>query len=1578
MVSDAFAQGNADSGGRNLKARDRWMMRGRTAKAGTSPGAMRLQAQQQKLAMRAARNAAKTSVQPNNALKKPAASSSWVPLGPAPLISDQSAYGPVAGRVTSVAVDPSDASGNTVYTAAAAGGVWQSTNAASQTAGNVTWTALTDQQPTLVNGAVSVKPDGSVVLVGTGEPNSAIDSYYGVGILRSTNAGSSWTLIPTATGNSPALSFAGIGFAKFAWSTSPATTVVAAAATTTLGFDDGAITPATNSGLYYSNDSGQTWIFEVPQDAGVAISPASVSATDVVYNAAAAKFFAAIRYHGLYSSTNGQTWTRLANQPNPTQLNTANCPSQIPSGGSNCPLYRGQLAVVPGRNEMYFWFVNLTGSGDEVEAVDEGIWRSTDGGNSWRQIDETGIANCGDPGNLGCGVDEGYYNLALAAVPDGQATDLYAGAVNLFKCQLLSGSQTCATLDSNFPDQWINLTHAYGCYSIAGVHPSQHGMDFMTVASGIVIYFGNDGGIYRALNGYALTSGTCGTTNPFDNLNASSVTGGTIGSLTQFVSLSLHPTNQDIVLGGTEGNGSAATSAATENPQWTTVNGGDSGYSAINPLTPSEWYTANPYVNIYACANGPSCTTDTFSLTVSSQEVGGDNGAFYTPLILDPQDASEMLVGTCRVWRGAPTVPASSFAAISVDFDTLGSGACTGDEVNLVSGLAEGGPTAAGLSTTVYATTEGTGPNAATPSGGEVWVSTNAGVVPMTQVTGPINPSNYTVSSVALDTSDAAGATAYIGVMGFGGSHVLKTTDAGGTGQVSDWTDWSGSSPTALPDAPVNALLVDASVTPSQVYAATDVGVFVSSTAIAGWTEVGTPSLPGATGYLPNVPATAMQIFDNAGIKKLRVSTYGRGIWEYALTSQPDYTNVISNSPQTIFPTQTATFKGALTAVDGYASEVNLSCLGIVLPTTCTLAPAQLKPKPTGTSYTLTAGGTVGDYTFESQGVGTDPSAITQDAAVTLHVVDFATSTPDPDMLTVEQSGTSNAASFQVAGDGSFSGTVNLSCSSGLPSGAACIFSPSSAVTPTAANPVTVGLTVTAKTSTPVGSTTVTLAANVTGAPAPKTQTFTLNVTGPQPDFSLAITATPSTTVAGQNVTWNGTLTALHGYNGTVNLSCIGTAPATCTANPAALKPTTSGAEFTFTVGSATAGPFDFSIQGTDGTLTHAQPVNLNVATDVTWSNAGSSSATVQAGQGATYKFSAAPLGGRTFSAAVSFACANLPALTGCSFNPPSLSSGAGTTPVTVTISTTGPNAGTEQPRALPNTQHPALGHKLQSRTTQHPRMISSRIWWLSLPAFGFIFLGLGMTRRRTSAGLAIISGVLALIGLAILVACGAIGAGAGGSGTVVTVSPSGAIVELGAQQQFSATVVNGSSQNVTWSVSGGVVNGNIDSGIGLYTAPGLMPASSTISITATSQSNPSASGSATVTLTGGPVTVTVSPATLNLFANVAGNTWQASATQQQFSATVNNAANQSVNWAVVGGNSNGTINAAGLYAAPASVPEPATVTVTASSPEAASQGLAIVTIEAPTPLGTYPNVQVTATATGGPAHTDLVTLTVN
>jgi hypothetical protein len=661
-------------------------------------------------------------------------------------------------------------------------------------------------------------------------------------------------------------------------------------------------------------------------------------------------------------------------------------------------------------------------------------------------------------------------------------------------------------------------------------------------------YFAHDGGISRTLDGYAgLDTGSCSGTNQFDSLSQ------TLGSMTEFVSLSVHPTNADILLGGAQNNGSPKTSTATSSSTFQNALGGTGGFTAINPSNPDEWFAENPYVTILKCESGADCNDSGFLQVIGSNDLGGDQGAFFTPYILDPQNAAEMLVGTCRVWRISTSGTAP--LQLSNDFDTLGTGLCTGDEINLVNGLAAGGPSANGDSSVVYAVTNGYGPLSGNP-GGEVWVTTEAGVTLMTDVTQNatqnVNPNGYAISSVAIDASDPTGKTAYVGIMGFSTpafptSHVWKTTNAGAS-----WADWSGTGATELPDNPVNTLLVD--VQAALIYAGTDVGVFVSSTTSASWTEVGPLSGAGASGFLPDAPVTALRMFNpDPGTKTLVASTYGRGIWNFALVTSPNYTNVISNSPQTVFPTQTATFDGTLTARNGYASPVNLSCSGAA-PATCTLKPPQVIPTAT---YTLTAGGAVGDYSFNAHAAGTDPETLTHDAPVTLHVVDFNLTAPSPNSLTVAQGGTSGASTFQVAAAGSFSGTVALTCSTGLPSGAACVFLPSSSVSPTSSAPVTITLTVTTGTGTPTGGpATVTISATTAGAPAAKTQTFALTVTGAANGFTWTNTGKASVTVlAGQSASYSFSAAPVSGtFTSAVSLACSGLAALTnCSFSPASI-----------------------------------------------------------------------------------------------------------------------------------------------------------------------------------------------------------------------------------------------------------------------------------------------------------------------------------------------------------------------------------------------------------------------------------------
>jgi hypothetical protein len=59
---------------------------------------------------------------------------------------------------------------------------------------------------------------------------------------------------------------------------------------------------------------------------------------------------------------------------------------------------------------------------------------------------------------------------------------------------------------------------------------------------------------------------------------------------------------------------------------------------------------------------GVNCDDSLFNVVVSSSSVGGDDGSFYFPYILDPQSTTALLVGTCRVWRG-PRLGGSVYSA---------------------------------------------------------------------------------------------------------------------------------------------------------------------------------------------------------------------------------------------------------------------------------------------------------------------------------------------------------------------------------------------------------------------------------------------------------------------------------------------------------------------------------------------------------------------------------------------------------------------------------------------------------------------------------------------------------------------------------------------------------------------------------------------------------------------------------------------------------------------------------------------------------------------------------------------------
>ena len=279
----------------------------------------------------------------------------WFPLGPTN----------IAGRILSMAFDPGDS--RVVYLGSAGGGPWKSTD------GGVSWRPIGDNLPTLAVGAIAVAPNHpNIIVMGTGEPTVASDAIYGLGILRSTDGGSTWS--PTSVATNP--DSARGGFAA-----------IAANART------GVMLAAGREGLLRSTDDGATWI--TIQSTGfwtdVQWRPGSV---DTAY--------AAMESGGLFMSVNGG-------------LSFAHLSNGLPPDASMAGL--AKIAVSPSNPDYVYAGLSAAGTFSLL-----GFYRSVDAGATW-----TLRANAPDLYN-----GQGFYNNTLIVDPT-NPDRLFAGGVFLLR-----------------------------------------------------------------------------------------------------------------------------------------------------------------------------------------------------------------------------------------------------------------------------------------------------------------------------------------------------------------------------------------------------------------------------------------------------------------------------------------------------------------------------------------------------------------------------------------------------------------------------------------------------------------------------------------------------------------------------------------------------------------------------------------------------------------------------------------------------------------------------------------------------------------------------------------------------------------------------------------------------------------------------------------------------------------------------------------------------------------------------------------------------------------------------------------
>lgn len=353
----------------------------------------------------------------------------WQLIGPRPT---DWYYGGTSGRVTSLAIDP--ANPKILYMGGAEGGVWKSVD------GGATWSPLTDTQASLAVGSIALDPSNpNTVYVGTGEENFSGDSYYGAGILKSTDGGLSWTQYTGDFGGSPC---GGQHIGAVAVDPANSKIVLAGGEGCYYG------TPT----IYRSADGGQTWT--------PVLSPPSsnwVPATAIVFNPANGNLVYAATYDdGVFKSTDaGKTWS-AANGTGNNALPTKN-------------LGRIALALAPSNPSILYAAIADASNSDLL-----GLYKSVDGGGNWALL-----PNTPDFCSTQC-----WYDIVLAVSPT-NPNFVAAGGVYPYHP---GGSAVMTSADGG--TTWVDQSN--------GLHPDTHALAF--TPDGTTLYTGSDGGVWSTTN----------------------------------------------------------------------------------------------------------------------------------------------------------------------------------------------------------------------------------------------------------------------------------------------------------------------------------------------------------------------------------------------------------------------------------------------------------------------------------------------------------------------------------------------------------------------------------------------------------------------------------------------------------------------------------------------------------------------------------------------------------------------------------------------------------------------------------------------------------------------------------------------------------------------------------------------------------------------------------------------------------------------------------------------------------------------------------------------------------------------
>jgi photosystem II stability/assembly factor-like uncharacterized protein len=482
----------------------------------------------------------------------------------------------IGGRISAVAM--TDGIPYTIYAGAASGGIFRSL-----TAGE-TWEPVFDDALSLSIGDIAVAPSNqAVVWVGTGEANAGGGSmsYDGFGVYKSENAGDSWQHLGLEnTGSIGRLAV---------HPTDPQTCFVAAMGRLFSNNPD--------RGVFRTTDGGLTW------DKVLFVND-SVGAIDIVMHP--------VHPDTLYACM----WERVRR------------PDYRNYGGPGCGIYRSY----DGGDNWTLLTIGLPAAsssvgriGIDISASDpnilyaiyaddigyfDGVYKTTNGGNSWIRTNDNDLANMYS--------SYGWW-FGRISIDPADPDIAYAIGFDLYKT-------------TNGGNSWPMISST--------VHVDQHDLAISPIDHNLVV-LGNDGGIYISFDG-----GSAWTF--VNNL-----------PITQFYTCEIDEQQPQRLYGGTQDNGTNRTLTGDAD-DWQSIYWGDGFHVLVDPTDNDYVYAEYQYGNFARSTNGGTYFTEAMS-GIS----GSDRMNWNTPFAFDPNNPQILYYGANRLYK--TTNRAISWQAISPD-----------------------------------------------------------------------------------------------------------------------------------------------------------------------------------------------------------------------------------------------------------------------------------------------------------------------------------------------------------------------------------------------------------------------------------------------------------------------------------------------------------------------------------------------------------------------------------------------------------------------------------------------------------------------------------------------------------------------------------------------------------------------------------------------------------------------------------------------------------------------------------------------------------------------------------------------